>query len=752
MNLVGYTDRLSVAPGETIQFMISSAHSAYRAELVRLIHGDVNPIGPGLKEERIESAIDGDYAGRFQPIVTGSYVSVSDDPALRITGSLTLQTWVMPTTPTKGVQGILTRWSIARTGGYGLIVDEDGGLGLWLGDGGGRVARVSTGAPFRSGTWYFAAATFDATDGSVRLTQQPVAEWPLDPSAATVERGTDLRRLGHPNVPFLMAGCWTDGSDGAATVAAHFNGRIDRPRLWNRALTGEELDALLNGAAPAAFGGGLVAAWDFSCEPSSSRVIDVGPRGLHGTAVNLPMRAATGANWTGDEADFKRAPEQYGAIHFHDDDLEDAGWTSDFGWTVPDDLPSGVYAARLRAGDDEEYLPFVLRPRSGTATAPIAYLIPTLTYLAYASEHEIVGPPELFPFYDRSAHQTEYLYIAENHLHSLYDYHGDGSGVCYASWKRPLVNTRPKAIRAAFSSPEHLAADLYLIDWMEQKGHRYDCLADENLHAEGVDLLRPYRVVVTGTHPEYWSEAMLDALAAYLAGGGRVMYLGGNGFYWVTGFDPERPHAIEVRRWGGTGAWVAKPGEFYLSTTGELGGLWRNRNRAPQRLLGVGFTAQGFDVSRPYVRQPGSFDPRSAWIFDGIGDELIGDFPSLTLRHGAAGYEIDRADAALGTPAHALILATATGFSDSYQHVIEECLVSNPSEGGTTQPLVRADLVYFEGPNGGAVFSTGSIAWCGCLSHNNYDNNVSRITDNVLRRFASEEPMAGPHPRPLPQP
>jgi N,N-dimethylformamidase len=54
-------------------------------------------------------------------------------------------------------------------------------------------------------------------------------------------------------------------------------------------------------------------------------------------------------------------------------------------------------------------------------------------------------------------------------------------------------------------------------------------------------------------------------------------------------------------------------------------------------------------------------------------------------------------------------------------------------------PLVRVDMVYFEYPNGGAVFSTGSIAWCGSLSYNNYDNNVSRVTDNVLRQFVTGE-------------
>ena len=50
-------------------------------------------------------------------------------------------------------------------------------------------------------------------------------------------------------------------------------------------------------------------------------------------------------------------------------------------------------------------------------------------------------------------------------------------------------------------------------------------------------------------------------------------------------------------------------------------------------------------------------------------------------------------------------------------------------------------MVFFETPNGGAVFSTGSIAWAGALSHNSYDNNVARITGNVLRRFIDDTPF-----------
>ena len=52
--------------------------------------------------------------------------------------------------------------------------------------------------------------------------------------------------------------------------------------------------------------------------------------------------------------------------------------------------------------------------------------------------------------------------------------------------------------------------------------------------------------------------------------------------------------------------------------------------------------------------------------------------------------------------------------------------------------LIRADLVYFETTAGGAVFSVGSITFCGSLSHNNYQNNISRMLENVLRRFLTK--------------
>ena len=104
------------------------------------------------------------------------------------------------------------------------------------------------------------------------------------------------------------------------------------------------------------------------------------------------------------------------------------------------------------------------------------------------------------------------------------------------------------------------------------------------------------------------------------------------------------------------------PGERYHSTTGEPAASGAT---AAGRPIGSSVSvrpAAGFDRGAPYVRQPGSFDPRAAFIFEGIGpDEAIGDFPSLMVQHGAAGYEMDRLDFSLGTPPHALLLASSVG-------------------------------------------------------------------------------------------
>jgi N,N-dimethylformamidase len=64
--------------------------------------------------------------------------------------------------------------------------------------------------------------------------------------------------------------------------------------------------------------------------------------------------------------------------------------------------------------------------------------------------------------------------------------------------------------------------------------------------------------------------------------------------------------------------------------------------------------------------------------------------------------------------------------------------------GAKPRDLIHADLTFFETPNGGAVFSVGSITFCGSLPTNRFNNDISQLLDNVVRRFTDPTPFKMP--------
>jgi len=745
--ILGYSDKISVRPGETISFMVSSIEgTAFEASIIRVIHGDTNPKGPGFRYESVATPVDGSYAGRLQEALAGSYVVVPDHRVLAALKSFTVQAMIWPTTPGQGAQTLVARWDEGRKAGFILGLDEAGCACLTLGDGKGGVKTVSSGKPVVAREWYLAAASWDAASGTVTVHQIPRVAYGKTDDEATVTAQPGVA-AGTVAGPLLMAAHPVGAVGSRLRTAGHYNGKIDSPALTAAVLDRLGIELNLSGRLPDALKAAVAARWDFSRGITGETVFDASPNLLHGETVNLPVRAMKGHNWTGRTLCWEHAPEEYGAIHFHDDDLYDCGWEVDFTLTVPDGLKSGLYAAHVRLPDgQEDFMPFVIRAPRGKPGSKAVFLVPTASYMAYANEHM----PTDAPLAELLTGQVAVLYpndvfLAENRNFggSCYDVHSDGSGICYTSRLRPILNMRPNYqswLGGFGSSLWQFNADTHITDWLEAKGYAFDCITDEDLHYEGVEALDGYDVVMTGTHPEYHSLEMWDAMDAFKKRGGRLMYLGANGWYWRVAYHPSKPGVLEVRRnEDGIRAWAAEPGEYYHSFTGEYGGLWRRNARPPQMMAGTGFTAQGFDISSYYRRQPGAEDPRAAFVFEGVADEIIGDFG--LIGDGAAGLELDRADRLLGTPPNALVLASSENHTDIYLVVCEEILINYPGQGGQESPLVRADMVFYETPAGGAVFSTSSIAWAGSLSHNGYDNNVSRITENVLKRFLDETPF-----------
>ncbi len=241
-----------------------------------------------------------------------------------------------------------------------------------------------------------------------------------------------------------------------------FNGKIEAPRIAG------------------------VAAWDFARRMATLEIEDSGPNGLHGKLVNLPTRAMKGASWTGEERDWKRC------------------------------------------GPHRDVIPFFVRPQIGKPRGKVCYIASTFTYQVYSNFSRGVFDD---PFRKRVAEWKAAANNPDDHKDyglSTYNFHRDGSGVAYSSHLRPLLTWRPDYLSfndAAGSGLRHLPADTHLTGWLDRMGIAYDVVTDHDLHEKGVEILASYKVVMTGTHPEYHTERTLDALQAYTETGGRLMYL-----------------------------------------------------------------------------------------------------------------------------------------------------------------------------------------------------------------------------------
>lgn len=729
---VGYTDRFSYAPGSTVEVMMTGSGKA-QVELVRLRNG------PHVSETDVET-VDWDYAGQYevreQISSLGSFMVVSR-PWEESSHHVTFTVRIWPT----------------------LIKDQ---LQTLMSTGDGQVS-ISTrrdeivvsvhneqhvlNAAIEARQWYEVRVELHGltikTTVSGRERSRLRNRWFYSEA---------LEREFHLNPPdHLLIGADrlirldNSGPLPHGLASDLFNGKLESPvvgqgRLPEMGLARGQHDRK-----------SLLGGWTFVPTESArgSAVANVVAGRPDGILVNLPTRGVTGYEWTARSRSWHDSANEYGAVHFHETDLADAGWVPTLRAELPVTLQSGVYAVHVRTESLEDFVPLVVLPESGSARPPVLVVLPSFSYLAYGNETNyetlddelMQDPPEILRPYD-----SDRLEIRA-YGQSLYQTHADGSGVAFSSWRRPLPNIRHDYSFWAMG-PEagnQFASDMHLVEWLDRQGIQFDVMTDLEVHELGASGLSDYRVVLTGHHPEYTTQKMLDAFTAFRDRGGNFVYLGGNGFYWVTGLYSSDPTVVEIRRGqSGIRCWESEPGEVTLYSTGEPGGLWRHRGQAPQALTGIGMAAQGFGDAVGYVRTEASRNGPSAWIFDGVEEDPVGQYGGAW--NGAAGLEVDRVDWVLGTPPQTVILAHTEEFSRYYMRDIAELAMTSPGKGdGPTDPDVRGDLVHCVFEGGGQVVSVGSMNWISSLLFNGGDNGVSRITRNVIDRFSASSAANASH-------
>ncbi|KJY78552.1 N,N-dimethylformamidase beta subunit family domain-containing protein [Vibrio nigripulchritudo] len=747
LNILAYPSAYSASPGESIEFKISSEDgSDVTAQLVEVRHGDCNPEGPGVQFKPVSSDIDGIYQVKKQAIDAGSYGVTEPIPHLMSDDTVTISAMIWPTLISRDEQTILCQRD-EQGNGFHLMFTGSGRLTLVLYSSSEKQA-FQLPASMLERQWYAISCEINLAQRKAVLSQTPLIDYATIRDASTEVFELDSLQASYDNSPLWLAGAPSHGN----RVDFHMDGKVDSLTIYSKSVSSDDF---LQNIKADQHSNEAKYSWDFSQSIDTVEGKELLANSVHFRFHHLPTRGMKGWNWDGSFHSFLSGPQHYGAVHFHHDDIYDANWDTTFTFVVPDTLPSGAYAIHIENGETtpeitcEDYVPFFVTPhkdKSKRRASRLAFLAPTCSYIAYANHGEHITAREAERSIGRLlefGHHDIYMYQHPELGGSLYDSHRDGSGVCYSSRLRPVLNFSARYrswLGGHGSALWQYNADTHLFGWLHHHNFEFDVITDEDLHEQGADYLEQYDVIMTGTHPEYYSTEMWDGLKTWIDDGGRLMYLGANGFYWRIAFHSQLPGAIEVRRAeDGIRTWAAEPGEYYNSFSGEFGGLWRRIGRTPNLMCGLGFMAQGFDICSYYRRGPDSYNPRVAFIFEGIEDEKIGDFG--LIGGGAAGLELDAIDVSLGSPVNILRLASSEEHSRNVRLVNEEFGVVPPNLGGDENEKVRADLAFYETPSGGAVFSTGSISWCGSLAWNHYENNVSKLTYNVLSRFLNPEPF-----------
>jgi len=359
---------------------------------------------------------------------------------------------------------------------------------------------------------------------------------------------------------------------------------------------------------------------------------------------------------------------------------------------------SGLYYFRAATASGERFaFPWIVAP--ARPTAPLAVLASNLTWNAYNA----------FGGRSNYLHADGLPPTPTVHARSELKRYSDAGFLTWAADAYPALSLdRPEpynhvAFDEKITDPIegrqacHLApAEWRLLGWLEREGFAYDYYAETQLDDGTLDL-GAYRVLVAAVHPEYWTRRMYDRVKRWVFHeGGRLVYLGGNGVNCE----------VELLRDGGV---VHHNGRLRGLDVAGLGGFESRlhiRHESEANLLGVVFTPAGAMTGAPYRVVDGGH-----WAFAGTGLKTGDIFGEKGLHRrcpgGASGHETDKVSAS--SPKNVRLLAKGL----------------NPDDGG-------AEMVLFDTPGGGAVFSVGSINYVASLP---IDDAVSRVTATVLRRF-----------------
>ena len=260
----------------------------------------------GLAEKAVDCSFADSYTARVQPFTPGSCVKVPLTEASQLPDTFTFSARIWPTRPGEGAQTVFSVGEASSGCALVLGLDDVGRPRVAVRMTDDSWSECVLDSPIIDRYWVRLSASVDLLEGSLTLR---CSGNQYDEASYTEFSGSTALKMEKMDCLMMAASETTERQ-------MHFNGKIDNPTVYVGHVDLDTLDEKIDK-------GSVYASWDFSREISSCRVVDSGPNQLTGVLINYPARAMTGANWDGTEMCWRHAPHQYGAIHFHEDDIYD---------------------------------------------------------------------------------------------------------------------------------------------------------------------------------------------------------------------------------------------------------------------------------------------------------------------------------------------------------------------------------------------------------------------------------------------
>ncbi|HIK28455.1 MAG TPA: hypothetical protein IGR89_10350 [Oscillatoriaceae cyanobacterium M7585_C2015_266] len=363
--------------------------------------------------------------------------------------------------------------------------------------------------------------------------------------------------------------------------------------------------------------------------------------------------------------------------------------------TDPTDWASGIYLAKLTAGNSgkQSYIIFVVR--DDKRASDILFQSSVTTFQAYNNW----GGKSLYRWNSKGkqAYKVSFNrpYAASPNPAAAY---GVGAGEF-------LTNFQPQ--RRTSSA----AWEYNMVRWLEREGYDVTYATNVDTHFNK-RLLLSHKVFLSVGHDEYWSWDMRQNVEAARDKGVSLGFFSANTCYWQIRFDTSRITG-DVNRTIVAYKEMAAKDPFAIAFDPyypRITTLWRDKrvNRPEDALIGVMY--ETFQVNSDII-----IDNAPDWLLTGTGLKKGDKLPGLL------GYEVDRM------------------FGNAPKNTIRVCHSPYNYKGETRY----SDMTIYTADSGALVFATGSMQWNWGLDDFNapqlrpslVNPAAQRITRNVLDRM-----------------